>query len=219
VFFLLHFLPKIIINPFSSLLLFLSFFIYFFAFKSKAQKRNYVLGSKHTTARIKKRKKRNCLHCNELFRPDPRNTYHQTYCSKPQCRNASKAAAQRKWLSSSKGKEYFSGKDNIERMQKWRKDHPDYCKRTREKPAKPLQDLLNSQYLEIKEDIRNQEVSVPSTLQDLCSPQPALFIGLIASLTGNTLQDDIVQTVRRFIDSGQDILGTAIKSPTLERSP
>jgi hypothetical protein len=101
----------------------------------------------------------------------------------------------------------------------WRKDHPGYCNRTKGKPAKPLQDLLNSQCVEIKDDIENEEISVYSTLQDLCLPQPALFIGLIANLTGITLQDDIVQTVRRFIDSGQDILGHAIKSPTLERSP
>jgi hypothetical protein len=176
------------------------------------------LGSNQSTAKIRKRQKRNCLHCNELFQPDPRNFHHQEYCSKPECRNASKAAAQRRWLSSSKGTGYFTGKFNVERVQRWRNEHPDYCKQTRKKPAEPLQDLINSQCIENKEVINNREISVCSTLQDLCLPQPALFIGLIASLTGITLQDDIVQTVRRFIDSGQDILGTAIKSPTLERS-
>jgi len=177
------------------------------------------LGSNQSTARIGKREKRNCLHCNELFQPEPRNSHHQEYCSKPECRKASKAAAQRRWLSSSKGEGYFSGKFNVERVQMWRKDHPDYCNRTKEKPAQPLQDLLNSQCIEIKDDTENEEISVSSTLQDLCFSQPALFIGLIANLTGITLQDDIVQTVRRFIDSGQDILGHAIKLPTLERSP
>jgi hypothetical protein len=44
-------------------------------------------------------------------------------------------------------------------------------------------------------------------LQDVCSLQPALLIGLIASLTGSTLQDDIAESSRRFIISGQDILG------------
>ena len=177
------------------------------------------MGRNQSTARIKKREKRNCLHCNELFQPDPRNYHYQEYCSKPPCRKASKAASQRRWLSSSKGEGYFSGKFNVERVQVWRKDHPDYCNRTKKKPAQPLQDLLNSQCIENKEDIENAESSVSSSLQDLCLPQPALFIGLIANLTGITLQDDIAQTVRRFIDSGQDILGTAIKSPTLERSP
>ncbi|HEX3019364.1 MAG TPA: hypothetical protein VHP36_03640 [Chitinispirillaceae bacterium] len=177
------------------------------------------MGSNQSTARVNNRKKHKCLHCNKLFHPDPRNSHHQKYCSKPECRKASKAAAQRRWVSSSKGEGCYSGKFNVERVQRWRKEHPDYCKHTRKKPAEPLQDFLNSQRIENKEDIKNEEISVFSTLQDLCLPQPALFIGLIASLTGITLQDDIVQTVRRFIDSGQDILGTAIKSPTLERSP
>lgn len=174
--------------------------------------------SKQSSARIRNGKKHKCLHCNELFHPDPRNSHHQKYCSKPECRKASKTAAQRRWLSSSKGERYFSGKFNVERVQRWRKEHPDYCKQARSKPAKPLQDLSDSQCIENKEVIKNEEISVLSTLQDLCLLQPALFIGLISNLTGITLQDDIVQTVRRFIDSGQDILGTAIKSPTLERS-
>ena len=177
------------------------------------------MGNNQFTTRICNKKKRNCLHCNELFSPDPRNIYHQKYCSKPQCRKASKAAAQSRWLSSSKGEGYFSGKDNIERVQKWRKDHPGYSKRTGGKPVQPLQDLLNPQSVENKQDMGNTEISVFRTLQDLCMPQPALFIGLIASLTGNTLQDDIVKTARRFIDSGQDILGNATESPPLERSP
>lgn len=44
-------------------------------------------------------------------------------------------------------------------------------------------------------------------LQDVLVPQPALIAGLIASLTGNALQDDIAESSRRFILLGQDILG------------
>ena len=168
-----------------------------------------------TTTEKCRKKKCKCLHCNELFTPDSRNIRHQQYCTKPQCRKASKASAQRRWLSSSKGEGYFNGHDNVERMKKWRKDHPDYCKRNKEKPAQPLQDLLNSQDVENKQDTNNLEISVSSALQDLCLLQPALLIGLIATFTGNTLQDDIALTARRFIDSGLDILGNATKSPTL----
>jgi hypothetical protein len=39
--------------------------------------------------------------------------------------------------------------------------------------------------------------------------QPALIIGLIASLTGTTLQDEIARTTRRFIVSGKNILGNS----------
>jgi hypothetical protein len=42
--------------------------------------------------------RRKCKCCRELFRPDPRNRYHQRYRSAPRCRAASKAASQARWL-------------------------------------------------------------------------------------------------------------------------
>ena len=44
------------------------------------------------------RRRRKCWHCGQLFRPDPRNLRHQRYCSAKECRRASKAASQRRWL-------------------------------------------------------------------------------------------------------------------------
>ena len=46
-----------------------------------------------------KRRRRKCLNCGQLFRPDPRSARHQRYCSTPPCRKASKAASQTRWLS------------------------------------------------------------------------------------------------------------------------
>ena len=151
---------------------------------------------------------RNCINCNELFIPDARNRHHQKYCSKQECRSASKRESQKRWLSSSKGAGYFQNQDNVERVQQWRKAHPGYWKRKRaqcSKEAFALQDLSNLQDIENKGD---QEDSRIHALQDVCLMQPALIIGLIANLTGSTLQDDIASTSRRFIDSGRDILGT-----------
>ena len=166
--------------------------------------------TKRTVKKKRCRLKRKCLHCKELYTPDRRNRYHQKYCFKPECRKAGKSAAQQKWLKSGKGKGYFTGKENTNRVQQWRKEHPGYWKRGGSKTEKPLQDSINSQDIENKED---KGIFTAPALQDLCLLQPALFIGLIASLTGNTLQDDIAQTVHRMIDSGQDILCTAIKDP------
>src|SRR5271165_376925 len=39
-----------------------------------------------------------CLHCREFFIPCPNSRHTQRYCAKPECRKASKAAAQAKWL-------------------------------------------------------------------------------------------------------------------------
>ncbi len=43
-------------------------------------------------------RKRICLHCRTYFRTDPRNARKQKYCSRPECRKASKAASQKRWL-------------------------------------------------------------------------------------------------------------------------
>ncbi len=161
-----------------------------------------------------KSQQRNCLCCNELFIPDARNRHHQQYCDKPECRNASKRAAQQRWLNSSKAEGYFSGEYNVNRVRKWRKEHPGYWKRKKAQCTEDvvaLQDISNVQVTENKTD---KEISQKHALQDICFVQPALIIGLIANLTGSTLQDDIAATSRRFIDFGRDILGKAMPIPT-----
>ena len=62
---------------------------------------------------MNKHRRRKCSHCRELFRPDPRNLRHQRYCSKPQCRKASKAACQRRWLAKAQNRDYFRGPANV----------------------------------------------------------------------------------------------------------
>jgi hypothetical protein len=44
-------------------------------------------------------------------------------------------------------------------------------------------------------------------LQDSFFMQPAVLVGLIAQLTGLSLQDDIAVTARRLQQLGRDILG------------
>ena len=157
-----------------------------------------------TPPRKRRRRRRKCRHCGELYTTDSRNRWHQKYCSKAECRKASKKASQRRWLSSDSGRGYFQSPENVVRVQQWRAAHPGYWKRPGTKRPDALQDVLSSEVIEAKEDTLclNGEA-----LQDVCSSQPALLIGLIASLTGSTLQDHIAETTRRFIVSGRDILG------------
>ena len=65
---------------------------------------------------MKRTRRRKCRHCRELFRPDPRNVHHQRYCSKSECRRASKAA----------NRDHFRGVANLERVRAWRAAHPGY---------------------------------------------------------------------------------------------
>jgi hypothetical protein len=62
-----------------------------------------------------------CVHCTVFFIPDARNRAKQRYCDKAGCRQESKAASQRAWLS--------KGEANVIRMQEWRRAHPGYSKR------------------------------------------------------------------------------------------
>ena len=93
-----------------------------------------------------RRRERKCRHCGHLYEPDPRNRYHQRYCSQPACRQASKTASQHRWRASPKGKDYFCGRANVLRVQRWREAHPGYW-RSRRKKSGALQDHCPPQTL------------------------------------------------------------------------
>ena len=70
------------------------------------------------------RTKRKCKHCQTFFDPDPRTARRQRHCSKPECRQASKAASQRHWLQKPGNRDYFTGPTHVERVRQWRRAHP-----------------------------------------------------------------------------------------------
>lgn len=87
-----------------------------------------------------RQRKRKCRNCGSLFHPDPRNIRHQKFCSEIPCRKASKLASQHRWLSKESNQNYFRGAENVQRVQAWRKAHPDYCRKKRPKNNPALQD-------------------------------------------------------------------------------
>ena len=139
-----------------------------------------------------------CLHCQEEFRPDHRNIGRQKYCSKPECQKASKAVSQSRWLGKPENQDYFKGPDHVQRVREWREKHPGYWKRPH-----ALQDTCKSKPVENEEKTGQSQAS---PLQDILTGQHPVLIGLISSLTGSTLQEDIVRTAIRFVQLGQDIL-------------
>ena len=149
-----------------------------------------------------------CLHCKEEHKSEPRNRGRQRYCAKAECRRASKAASQRRWLSRSENAGYFRGKENCERVKRWREAHPKYWQRGKGSGGgDALQEICGGQSTEDK------EVAAPGlsdALQEICHPQPALFVGLISILTGNALQEGIAASARLFLNRGRDILGMGL---------
>jgi len=155
---------------------------------------------------MRKSRKPKCAHCKQLFRPDPRNVKRQKYCSRPECRKASKAASQKKWLEKPENHDYFQGIDNMFRVQQWRKEHPGYWRKRPSKPE-PLQETLSPNSVE-KQDVTKE---LPNhALQELLGAQPLVFLGLLAQLGGSPLQDNIVSLGRRLQQLGQDIVNQPI---------
>lgn len=149
-----------------------------------------------------RRRRRKCLNCRTLFWPDPRNINKQRYCSEPDCRKASKAAAQKRWIHKKRNRNYFKGEVHVKRVQEWRKANPGYWGRCQN----ALQDHSKGNLL--KEQGVNSTLT-SDALQDLSSVQHAVIIGLISHLTGSTLQDDIVSTATNMQQLGKDILNSS----------
>lgn len=154
---------------------------------------------------MKQRRRRKCLHCGELFRPDPRNRRHQRYCCEPACRRASKAASQRRWLAKAANRDYFRGPENVERVRAWRARNPGYWRSAR-LSASALQEHSLAQPHEKHK--QSASLTVPA-LQELTTAQPLVLMGLIAHFTGAALQEDIAINARRFRQLAQDILGAS----------
>lgn len=155
-------------------------------------------------------RKRKCKHCQVFFDPDHRNLGRQRYCSKPPCRKASKAASQRRWLGKPQNRDYFCGPAHSERVRQWRHHHPGYWRRKGSRAPDALQDSLTLTGIE------NQPLDddfAPDALQDSFLMQPAVFIGLLAHLSGLSLQDDIALQARRLQQLGLDILGRSPHEP------
>jgi hypothetical protein len=158
-----------------------------------------------------------CLSCKEEHKSEPRNRGRQRYCAKVECRRASKAASQGRWLSRPENVGYFRGTEHGQRVKRWRKAHPGYRRRGKGSGGRDvLQETLKSQETE------NKEVATPdlsNALQDICAPQLALIVGIISILTGDALQEDIAASARRFLSRGRDILGMGLGGSDLSHDP
>lgn len=163
-----------------------------------------------------------CLHCREFFIPCPNSRNTQRYCAKPECRKASKTAAQAKWLNKPENRFYFRGPENVERIQCWRERHPGYWRKKRSSQPDALQDLAPSEVSQ-SQPITLNEIGLladgfsrcepskaPSAgaLQDLACVQVPLLAGVVSLLIGDALQDRFATFTRELVDRGKRVLAT-----------
>lgn len=149
--------------------------------------------------------RRKCRCCNRFFFPDPRTTDRQRYCSQPECRRASKAASQRRWLSKDGNGDTFRGPHHVRRVQQWRQAHPGYWKRR--KPASQSTQTTEAQTTNPAQSSCNATPSPLPALQEDWIAQDPVFVGLISMVIGSTLQEDIAATTRQVLLRGRNILG------------
>ena len=144
--------------------------------------------------------KKKCCHCKQLFHPEPRSRKAQKYCSKPNCRAASKRHSQQKWLSKPENRTYFQGPEHVLRVRLWRAKNPSYWKRS---ARSTLQDISAAQGSEVT---KGNPCLGDIALQDISATQPLVLIGLLAQMTDSTLQDNIASTWKRLLQLAQDII-------------
>lgn len=139
---------------------------------------------------------------------DRRNRGRQKYCSKPECRKASKRESQARWLSRPENQNHFRDSSHRDRVREWRARNPGYWKRSPRKGSRTLQDPCTTQDVDSK-PVATQEPEdlLSRTLQDLCRQQTPLFVGLVAQLVDSPLQDDIANHLRALVAKGCDLLG------------
>jgi hypothetical protein len=160
---------------------------------------------------------RNCLNCNLLFVPDYRHRRDQFYCVKPVCKKARQAASLQRWREHPENQGFWRAGWNIERVQAWRAAHPEYWKRVKRTKVADrgvaLQNAMKS--AQVSDDKRDNSDEVGDcvtkrVLVDLKRQDPVL-VGLIAQLTGDTLQNAIYQTTARLYERGQAVMGQLLE--------
>lgn len=161
-----------------------------------------------------KPRRRKCLSCRQVFSADYRNGHHQRYCSKPDCRKASKKASQGRWRRKPENRACDCGEARVIKVQAWRKRHPGYWKR-KPKPISAPQPT-DSQWVNPEQRSRNATAAQISPLRDLCLEKNPVFVGLLSMVTGSTLRDDIAATSRQLVLMGENILGFKAPGATSE---
>ena len=115
----------------------------------------------------------------------------------------SKRVSQARWRA--KNPDYHRGPVAVKRVQQWRSQNPGYWRRKKaplEKP--PLQDDCITQAVDEQSDDATLE---ETALRDNRITQLPIILGLMSTLSGFTLQEDIDRFGRELHKKGRQILG------------
>jgi hypothetical protein len=162
-----------------------------------------------------------CLQCKAPFVADPRNQGRQLFCTKPECRAASKRNSQRVWLGKVANAGYFKGPHHVDRVRQWRARNPGYWKRSRRAKATipegssspgAVQPVEPQPSTALAAPIALQ-VPSPGALQDPWGGIRPLLVGFFALQMGTALQEDILRHCDAMAAKGREILGHGAAGP------
>jgi hypothetical protein len=167
-----------------------------------------------------------CVACGAPFVPEARAAGRQRFCFASECRKASRRDSQRRWLEKAENRGYFSGPENVRRVQEWRKANPDYLQRKRlrkngtsasGKPGSgqhpPRKDVSRYGYVTGKDTLfavlsEFMPQDACPVLQDTWASQTIAIVGLVAWLRGargRVLQETIACDLNEIMSLGHAI--------------
>ncbi len=138
-----------------------------------------------------------CVHCKQLFRPNPR-LKEQSYCSSKACQRARKRLWQKQKMA--RDSDYQANQRNAQRT--WQEENPDYWRHYRGRNPEYVRRNRLAQQKRNKERRPREGIAKMDTLRPFCSIEPGTYYlvsescGLIAKM------DALIQKVL-IIPAGQ----------------
>ena len=137
----------------------------------------------------RKRRRKRCRFCGQLFIPDPRLKGRQYSCAEPPCQGKRKEANQRRWLSRNPG--YFGGR--YPKLKVWLASHPGYLARYRlEHREKAEQDNAARKRRHLRAKVHRADMQVARSLEAPVSKALAPFL---RTLPNADIQDSFLRKV------------------------
>ncbi len=137
----------------------------------------------------KKRRRKRCRFCCELFTPDPRLKGKQYACSAPQCQLERKRAKQRRWVGRNPG--YF--KRRYPNTKEWLRSHPGYAAQyRRDHPDQVERDNAARKRRHGRAKIARADIQVAKSLQ---APVSKILTPVLAEPGNAGIQVEILPQV------------------------
>ena len=148
-----------------------------------------------------KNRKIRCKNCGNYFYPDHYNYRHQQYCSRRECRKASHIASAKLYRKSKSLDKEFR-KNECKRVKKWQAENSDYWKDREKTSKKVLEPAVLRDFAQVQKLQSDMTV-----LRDFANSQYHVIEGLIITLTGDVLRDNIGGYIRQMYDKGREVSG------------